>query len=211
MAKNKKLYDTLGVSPDASTADIRRARRKRAKDTHPDTGGSKQAFHELQHAYAVLSNPDTRARYDSTGEEEAGELSSLDERALKHLAHLLRALLDAPLDVCGLDLVAELKGMLDKARQGPLAHIERLKSLRDRATACAKRLKHKSDASPSLVAILRSTAESADRTIDQEQRKLAEIDRALEIASSYTFTPDRDVALKNAAAFVLNGLTGRGF
>ena len=62
------LYEVLGVSRDADLATIRRAYRKKVRATHPDGGGSVEAFNELKTAYDVLSDPIRRARYDESGE-----------------------------------------------------------------------------------------------------------------------------------------------
>jgi curved DNA-binding protein CbpA len=62
------LYAVLGVSRDADLATIRRAFRKKVRSTHPDGGGSVDAFNELKTAYDILSDPIRRARYDESGE-----------------------------------------------------------------------------------------------------------------------------------------------
>lgn len=62
------LYGLLGVSRDASPAEIRKAYFNKARDAHPDKGGDKEAFQRLQEAHSVLSDPEQRAFYDQTGE-----------------------------------------------------------------------------------------------------------------------------------------------
>lgn len=68
-AGGKSPYDVLGVSPEASAAEIKRAYRKLARQCHPDsTGGDKAKetrFKEITAAYDVLGDPDKRARYDA--------------------------------------------------------------------------------------------------------------------------------------------------
>ena len=64
----KDFYKTLGVSKDASQADIKKAYRKLARENHPDSNpGNKAAedrFKEVSEAYAVLSSADKRKEYD---------------------------------------------------------------------------------------------------------------------------------------------------
>ncbi len=63
-------YDLLGVSRDASDADIKKAYRKLARQYHPDVNDSPDAadkFKEIGTAYEVLSDPSKRATYDRGG------------------------------------------------------------------------------------------------------------------------------------------------
>ena len=63
----KSYYAILEVRSNASRAEIRSAYRRLAKEFHPDhySGGSKP-FREIQEAYAVLGNPDSRKAYEDT-------------------------------------------------------------------------------------------------------------------------------------------------
>ena len=45
------IWQTLGVEPNATLLEIKRAYRLRALDAHPDRGGSDEAFRALQRAY----------------------------------------------------------------------------------------------------------------------------------------------------------------
>ena len=47
-------FEVLGVTTDADDAEISRAYRKRVKETHPDQGGSREAFMRVQQAYAAI-------------------------------------------------------------------------------------------------------------------------------------------------------------
>lgn len=70
-------YQLLGVSRNASKEDIKRAYRRLARQYHPDVNkeeGAEERFKEINRAYEILSEPETRARYDRFGE--AGVSSS---------------------------------------------------------------------------------------------------------------------------------------
>ena len=58
-------YQTLGVSRDADSSEIKKAYRKLASKHHPDKGGDEQKFKQLQEAYETLSDPEKRANYDN--------------------------------------------------------------------------------------------------------------------------------------------------
>lgn len=66
---DKDFYKILGVSKDASDADIKKAYRKLARKHHPDqnqsTGGSDKMFKDISEAYSVLSDPEERQQYDA--------------------------------------------------------------------------------------------------------------------------------------------------
>jgi DnaJ family protein A protein 2 len=64
-----KFYEALGVSRGASKDEIKRAFKKKAMQCHPDKGGDPEAFKQVGEAYEVLSDDETRARYDQLGDE----------------------------------------------------------------------------------------------------------------------------------------------
>jgi molecular chaperone DnaJ len=70
MATDRDYYEILGVSPKASTEEVKRAFRKMAMQYHPDRNKSPDAeerFKAVSEAYEVLSDPEKRAVYDRFG------------------------------------------------------------------------------------------------------------------------------------------------
>lgn len=69
------LYDELGVSPDATEAQLKRAYYAKSLALHPDKNESPDAAESFQRvcaAYQVLSDPDARLAYDARGEASIG-------------------------------------------------------------------------------------------------------------------------------------------
>ena len=67
----RDYYEVLGVSRDADKEEIKRAYRRLARKYHPDVNkeeGAEERFKEINRAYEVLSEPETRSRYDRFGE-----------------------------------------------------------------------------------------------------------------------------------------------
>ena len=75
MAK-RDYYEVLGVSKDASQAEIKKAYRKMAikfhPDKNPDDKEAEQKFKEAAEAYEVLGNDEKRAKYDRFGHSGVG-------------------------------------------------------------------------------------------------------------------------------------------
>jgi len=74
--KDTTFYDTLGVAPDATPSQLKKAYYKIAMKEHPDKGGDKERFQEVGTAYQVLSNNAKRKKYDEQG------MASLQEGGL---------------------------------------------------------------------------------------------------------------------------------
>lgn len=61
-------YEALGVSQDATEADIKKAYRNLARQHHPDKGGDPEQFKKIQEAYETLSDPQKRQNFDQFGD-----------------------------------------------------------------------------------------------------------------------------------------------
>lgn len=57
-------YELLGVTEKATAEEIKRAYRKMASQHHPDKGGDKNKFQEIEQAYRTLSDNNQRQQYD---------------------------------------------------------------------------------------------------------------------------------------------------
>ena len=67
----KDYYEIIGISKDASQADIKRAYKKLARKYHPDVSkeaNAEERFKELGEAYEVLKDPEKRTAYDQLGQ-----------------------------------------------------------------------------------------------------------------------------------------------
>jgi curved DNA-binding protein CbpA len=76
---SEDLYNILGVQRTATTKEIKTAYRRKALDTHPDKNKkipaeeAAAAFHKVVNAFEVLSDKDSRRRYDQTGQTDSNQ------------------------------------------------------------------------------------------------------------------------------------------
>ncbi len=68
------LYEILNIPPDSNAETIKKTYRILAKQHHPDKGGDKEKFQQINYAYNILINEKTRMQYDSLKKPEKNKL-----------------------------------------------------------------------------------------------------------------------------------------
>lgn len=71
--QDREFYNVLGIEPEASAGEVKKAYYKKAKenhpDRHPDDPAAQQKFQKIGEAYQILSDEKLRMQYDSKGKE----------------------------------------------------------------------------------------------------------------------------------------------
>lgn len=186
-------YAILGLERTANAGEIRKAYRKRAKDTHPDTeGGSKEAFEVIAKAFSILADPRRRAQYDQTGTFDADTAASVDPVFAQAVGYLgsvvLHEMLDNELDPLNpsVDLIAALRGLIASESQ-PIKDKQRTtKRALDRIGKLEKRLKRKkAEGEDALLGIFKWKRELLQDTLKAVEFDLAVRRRADDILAEY--------------------------
>jgi DnaJ-class molecular chaperone len=81
------LYALLGIDKNASKEEIKKAFRKRARETHPDSDTpDEEAFRKVKQASTVLLDPKKREQYDTTGDVgDDSEEAEIERMAMNHI------------------------------------------------------------------------------------------------------------------------------
>lgn len=73
----KTYYEILGVKPDCTLDELKKVYKDLALKYHPNNG---EYFNKISEAYKVLSNPESRIRYDFRGDEDFSYKTFLDRK-----------------------------------------------------------------------------------------------------------------------------------
>eukprot|EP01036_Dinobryon_divergens_P033938 gene33938-43844_t len=83
---DRELYDTLGVEPEATASEIKKAYYVKARESHPDRNpNNAQAnaeFQKIGQAYQILADEKLRAAYDTRGKSAVAGQQSLEAGAI---------------------------------------------------------------------------------------------------------------------------------
>jgi len=182
----KNLYTILGVRPDASMADIKKAYRTKAGKSHPDKGGDPEEFRLVSHAYKILSEQQTRARYDQTGQTTNGPTT--DQAALSVLANWMRQIIDGEADLKHNDIVQIMKNAVEKELNNIQSNHRKLRRVLHRINYIKKNLSVNGSGAPNfLVSTMedkRMECVGGLRSLEQGKKVMAKVK---EILTDYSY------------------------
>lgn len=111
-------YEVLGVSRDATMAEINAAFKAKAKKSHPDQGGDMDEFIKAKQASLVLLDPEKRDRFDRDGVVDGNEPDTINSQAMERIAGFFISSIDAintnNFDLNQLDLVKGAEAMFSR-------------------------------------------------------------------------------------------------
>lgn len=181
----KDLYSTLGVDKNATQEDIKNTYRERAKNSHPDKGGSSEKMAEINNAYRVLSDPRKRETYDKTGEEHD---QPFQEKFIAFVNSMFMIIVNNSDNVNSRDLISEFKGgiqatieQLQKNKKNALKQIKKLSNVKSR-------IKSKND--KTITSILTSHIDGHVKSVNAIEKEILFIQECQKVLEEYGYDFD---------------------
>lgn len=189
-ATHESLYAVLGVPERSATPEeIKQGYRAAAKATHPDKGGSPEAFARVQHAYGILSDPERRAKYDATGDD--AEASPDNSAARMH--SIIMGALDRAMggDLDHNDIIGNAVAMLHKdVRDGHAAN-DTMRHAKKQFQKVRKRLKFGGSGPDLIDRTLADRIADIDRNIAGNEATMARVQEAADaLAAGWSYEVD---------------------
>jgi curved DNA-binding protein CbpA len=185
------LYQLLGIKRGATREEVRKAYRRKAKTSHPDSGGSVEEFSALATAHDVLSDARRREKYDATGEIETSKPNNFDVSAIEVIAQKLGLIIHAEHDVTSLDIDALIQQAIHDDITSRKSSIVDQKRAIERVARLRARARRKTEGGDNMLArVLDWHERSTKELIKKNEDSVASMERALEILEGYSFVSD---------------------
>jgi curved DNA-binding protein CbpA len=186
------LYDVLGVSRKATPEEIKSAYRQKAKTMHPDVGGDADDWADLNSAYTILSEEDSRAHYDATGKIKDAQINSPKSEALAIIAQCTQGII-MQMGKSGIytDVVVQLKQVLSQ-NVHQIAQQEQQEIKKKKGFEAYKGRFLTKNPNNIFEHMLNSVTADTDRNIAVIQENKQRFELALELLSEYEFKIETD-------------------
>ncbi len=201
-------YEILGVRRDATDEQVKAAYRRRAKATHPDSGGNPEAFSRVQKAYELLLDPVRRKVFDDTGYDV--ELADpVDLQALIVIEKLVNQLTLDEREPGTFDPLARMRSDLSEEMRKARFSKRELERHASRIEHHLERLE-KRPATDILGSMLRARIKAISTAIGETEAKIKANERACEMLYDYTYEVDvqegeESLAVEDQSAPALRG------
>lgn len=213
----KDLYKLLGIKRDANEKTVKETYRRLVKEHHPDVGGDPEKFRELQEAYEVLSDPDRRKRYDTTGRtDDPVSKEEINEFIRAVMGNVVNARRDdgSTDDPVWEDIRAKVINSMRSARQDIMMSQHELKRKLKRVNQLLRRFKTLQNEDP-VGDFLRTTAKDLDSEILQKERLIERSKEGEKVFLDYRYEvgpdpegqdePDPTLRLTSGGVFHIRG------
>jgi curved DNA-binding protein CbpA len=184
------LYETLGVAPEATKDEIKKAYRSKAQQHHPDKGGDKDVFQQVQLAYDVLSDPARREKYNKTGSTRPGHArdDGIRAEAMQGLTKILAEIIQQT-DVDHTDILERARTKVSGHLKEMDAEQAKLIKIKKRHLSAARRTKAKAGENVAQ-AMINSVLDVITKALKQVGTNMKILQKMQEILDSHEYEVD---------------------
>ena len=188
-------YDVLGVPGDADAKAIKRAFRRRARETHPDRKGNREEFEKVVRASVVLSDPAKRSKYDSTGTVDEDAVDNTLAKAVSAVVGFLASLVERHVnggpDPSSLNVVKEAKVFFERQLKEFETRRPPILKAKEALERVESRLAGKGPRTALLKQALRQQAASTAHPLAQIEQEIALRKAILDLLATCTFDAEK--------------------
>lgn len=199
-------YEVLGVDKNATLAQIKFAYKRLVKEHHTDHshGGDHDKMTAITKAYGILRDPEKRARYDRTGQDERPD--DIEVQAINMLSDGFSQYLDTGRG--DEDPLHELRIGIEEARGRTNQAIAECQRSISRILSRAKKVKRKKPGHDIYAEVIKAKMQTLNNKIESAGHFLKLTDTALAILDDYECEP---VQARRSTSMFFSGFdTGTG-
>lgn len=209
----KDLYDKLGVKPDATPDQIKKAFRKKARQLHPDHNPNdpkkEQEFKEVAIAYDILSDPTRRQWYNETGDENSADTTKQEAMNL-FLEIVITNIMKKNKSIFISDFFKEIREAFKVSAKDYVKHIKAIKQTVKHLEKVLERVIHKDGENSFIHVAINNEMHKALADANKLKQKIRVVNKAYKIAKEYNFK--RDIPTQADIADVFSMVAGyRGY
>lgn len=188
------LYEELGVKKTASKEEIKKAYRKRSKETHPDLNPDDpekaEQFGALTRAYNILSDEEKRRQYDAGEDPETiSKVTTEKDRALAAVVQLFFRVLEHA-DPARHDVFKIMKEMIGDSIKNFHSEIRRLEKENLKYEAIKRRISNKRSQENIFISSLEATIRSNNDSQEKQREEIRTAELSIEILDDYQWERD---------------------
>jgi len=139
------LYKLLGIKKDASDTEIKKAYREKARECHPDfhkdDPEKTKLFMQVNQAFFILSNPETKKQYDETGF--ASEITDKKKAATSILLGLFFGVVETDVADKNVDIIKVMEVAIGKEIFDRAQNIKKLEKNSNKLKKVGDKVKRK--------------------------------------------------------------------
>jgi curved DNA-binding protein CbpA len=181
------FYHDLELDSLCSFEEIRKQYRILAQKYHPDKGGDEDRFKRIKLAYEVLSDPDRRKEYDSTGK--FNEDFTIRSEALSRLNNMINQYVPT-LNSETEDLLFKMRMDLKKTMEDTQLEVDRTQTGINNSRQCFDRLWLKTTGEKLLHDFIQITIKNYEGRLQHNIRQMSVLNLMTEILEDYHFGPN---------------------